>query len=125
MNKTVKKLEGNLIRALTSACEKAKIEVSGFEWLTHTANYANFPNSLVVICIFDDDSSLNKAKDAAQDLIIITCIHKALLNAGILLKTPKQHVRFDSEQACEREHQGDWKKRINSMVLPRYQDRMN
>jgi len=112
MNKTVKKLEGNLVRALTSACEKAKVEVSGFEWLTHTADYTNFPNSLIVICIFDDDSSLKTAKYSAHDLIIIKCIHKALLNAGILLKTPKQHVLFDTEQACEREHQGNWKKRI-------------
>lgn len=115
MNKTVKKLEGNLVRALTSACEKAKIEVTGFEWLTHIADYANFPNSLVVTCIFDDDSSLDKAKYAAQDLIIITCIHNALLNAGILLKAPKQHVRFDTEQACERQHQGNWKRRIHSI----------
>ncbi|MFT5282050.1 MAG: hypothetical protein ACI94Z_000877, partial [Yoonia sp.] len=45
MNKTVKKLEGNLVRALTSACEQAKVEVSGFEWLTHTTDYSNFPNS--------------------------------------------------------------------------------
>jgi hypothetical protein len=115
MNKTVQKLEGNLIKALTSACEKAKIEVSGFKWLTHVADYANFPSSLVVLCIFDDDSSLSKAKYAAQDLIIITFIHKALLNAGILLKSPKRHVRFDTEQACEREHQGNWKKRIHSI----------
>ncbi|MFT6270002.1 MAG: hypothetical protein ACJAVV_002830 [Alphaproteobacteria bacterium] len=112
MNKTVKKLEGNLVRALTSACEQAKVDVSGFEWLTHTADYANFPNSLIVRCIFDDDSSLTIAKDAALDTIIITCIHKALLNAGILLKNPKKHVLFDTEQACEREHQGNWKKRI-------------
>jgi hypothetical protein len=111
MSKTIQKFEGNLIRALTSVCEKAKIQVSGFEWLTHV----NFPSSLVVICIFDDDSSLSKAKYSAQDLIIITFIHKALLNAGILLKSPKRHVRFDTEQACEREHQGNWKKRIHSI----------
>lgn len=112
MNKTVKKLENNLVGALNLACEKAKLEVSGFEWLTHTANYSNFPNSLIIRCIFDDDASLQTAKDAAHDLTIMTYVHKALLNAGILLKHPKKHIHFDSEQACEREHQGNWKKRI-------------
>lgn len=114
MNKTVKKLESNLVRALTIACEQAKLEVSGFEWLTHTADYSNFPNSLMVRCIFDNDASLNAAKNAAHDVKINSCIHKALLNAGILLKNPKKHVLLDSEQACEREHEGNWKKRIQA-----------
>jgi hypothetical protein len=114
MNKTVKKLESNLVRALTVACEQAKLEVSGFEWLTHTAEYSNFPKSLLIRCIFDDDASLHKAKDSAYDLTIIRCIHKALLNAGILLQNPKKHVLFDTEQACEREHEGNWKKRIQT-----------
>jgi hypothetical protein len=113
MNKTVKKLEKNLIRALTSACEQLKQDVVGFDWLTHTANYANFPNSLVVRCVFDTEQNLESAKLAAQDALMIKRIHSALLNAGILLKMPKQHVVFDTEEACAREHQGDWNKRIN------------
>ncbi|MGK0307021.1 MAG: hypothetical protein ACI8UG_002783, partial [Gammaproteobacteria bacterium] len=47
MNKTVKKLDNNVIKALTIVCENAKQDIVGFEWLTHSANYANFPGSLV------------------------------------------------------------------------------
>jgi hypothetical protein len=113
MNKTARKLEANLVRALSAACERAKREVNGFEWLTHTADYSNFPDSLLVRCIFDTDTSLRTAQNSANNLLIITCIQKALLNAGILLKNPKKNVLFDTQQACEREHQGNWKKRIS------------
>jgi small-conductance mechanosensitive channel len=114
MKKTIKKLENKLVQALTKACEEAKLHSRGFEWLTHTADYANFPASLHVRCIFDTDSSLLIAKKSGQDSDIIKLIHAALLKAGILLKHPKQHITFDTEQACDREHQGNWKKRINN-----------
>lgn len=114
MKKTIKKLENNLVQALTKACEEAKLHIHGFEWLTHTANYANFPGSLHVRCIFDTDTSLQTARHSEHDIEIIKLIQTALLKAGILLKDPKRHVTFDTEQACEREHQGNWKKRIQN-----------
>jgi hypothetical protein len=113
MNKTIKKLEKNLVQALTSACDNIKQDVNGFDWLTHSANYANFPASLVVRCVFDTEQNLETAKSAKLDELMIKRIHSALLNAGILLKTPKCHVVFDTEEACERQHQGDWNKRMN------------
>lgn len=114
MQKTIKKLENKLVLALTSACEQAKVNTQGFDWLTHTADYAKFPGSLHVRCIFDTDTSLKAAQDSGQDTVMIRLIHSALLKAGILLKNPKQHITFDTEQACEREHQGNWKKRIQN-----------
>jgi len=33
MNKTVKKLDNNVVKALTIACEMAKQDTVGFEWL--------------------------------------------------------------------------------------------
>lgn len=113
MNKTTKKLEANLVRALTIACEQAKVEIAGFNWLTHTADYANFPGSLLVRCIFDTNQSLIIAKDAGHCSRIVSLVQKQLIKAGILLKTPKRHVLFDSEEACESQHQGNWKKRID------------
>lgn len=113
VKKTIKKLENNLVQALTKACEDAKMQSHGFEWLTHTADYANFPASLHVRCIYDTDASLLSAQNSAQDVDIVKLIHAALLKAGILLKKPTRHVTFDTEQACEREHQGNWKQRIS------------
>lgn len=112
MNKTVKKLDQNVIKALTIVCESAKLEVTGFEWLTHSANYANFPASLVVTCVFDTNQSLEAAKLAQQDQSLRKQIQQQLLKAGILLKDARRHVLFDSEEACLLEHNGNWKRRL-------------
>ncbi|MGK9546088.1 hypothetical protein O6486_23965, partial [Salmonella enterica subsp. enterica] len=47
------RLERRLVATLTEACETAKAEIPGFEWLTHTVDYAAFPQSLRVIWVFD------------------------------------------------------------------------
>lgn len=53
MRKTDKKLERDIIRALTDVCEAAKTTHSGFEWLTHTVDYTKFPESLRVTLVFN------------------------------------------------------------------------
>lgn len=45
------RIERRLIAALTDACEIAKTEMPGFEWLTHTVDYHAFPQSLRVIWV--------------------------------------------------------------------------
>jgi hypothetical protein len=112
MNKTVKKLDNNVVKALTIVCETAKREIVGFEWLTHSANYANFPGSLVITCVLDNSQSLEIMLASEQDKELRKKIQKQLLNAGILLKDVRRHVFFDSEQACLLEHNGDWKRRL-------------
>lgn len=112
MNKTVKKLDQNVIKALTIVCENAKLQVDGFEWLTHTANYANFPASLLITCVFDTSQSLETAKLNQQDQILRRLIQTQLLKAGVLLKDVRRHVLYDSEEACGLEHNGNWKKRL-------------
>lgn len=115
MNKTVKKLEKQLIKALTTACETAKSKITGFDWLTHNANHANFPDSLVVRCVFDTQESVVRAKQEKHDEYLVKLIHGELLRAGVLLKSPKRHVIFDSEEACMRDHNGSWKKRLQAL----------
>jgi hypothetical protein len=112
MNKTVKKLDNNVVKALTIVCETAKQNIAGFEWLTHSANYANFPSSLVITCILDKSQSIDVMLVSEQDIELRKQIQKQLLKAGVLLKDSKRHVLFDSEQACLLEHNGDWKRRL-------------
>jgi hypothetical protein len=112
MNKTVKKLDNNVVKALTIVCETAKQSIVGFEWLTHSANYANFPSSLVITCILDKSQSIDVMLVSEQDIELRKQIQKQLLKAGVLLKDAKRHVLFDSEQACLLEHNGDWKRRL-------------
>ncbi|WP_299073575.1 Fis family transcriptional regulator [uncultured Paraglaciecola sp.] len=112
MNKTVKKLDNNVVKALTVVCEMAKQEIVGFQWLTHSADYANFPASLMVTCVFDTDASLKQLLISKQDVVLRNHIQRQLLKAGILLKGNRRHVFFDSEQACQLAHNGDWKRRL-------------
>lgn len=100
MKKTVKKFESNIVRALTKVCEISKTRVTGFEWLTHTVDYANFPGSLMVTCAFANDSALNSVLSHQHDADMVALIHKELLSVGIVLKKPKQHVRFVTEQVA-------------------------
>jgi hypothetical protein len=112
MNKTVKKLDNNVVKALTIVCEAAKQNIAGFEWLTHSANYANFPGSLMITCILDNAYSLDNMLISEQDKQLRKQVQKQLLIAGILLKNTRHHVFFDTEQACLLEHNGDWKRRL-------------
>jgi len=112
MNKTVKKLDNNVVKALTIVCEHAKQDIIGFEWLTHSANYANFPGSLVITCVLNQSDSLNLMLVSEQDKELRKQIQKQLLKAGILLKDARHHVFFDTEQACLLEHNGDWERRL-------------
>lgn len=112
MNKTVKKLDNNVVKALTIVCEHAKQEIVGFEWLTHSANYANFPGSLVITCVLDNQQSLDNMLAQQQEHGLRKQIHKQLLKAGILLKDVSRHVFFDTEEGCLLQHNGDWKRRL-------------
>ena len=112
MKKTVKKLDNNVTKALTIVCNSAKQDIVGFEWLTHSANYSNFPASLVITCVLDKSDSLDVMLVSGQDIELRKQIQTQLLKAGILLKNVKHHVFFDTEQACLLEHNGDWKRRL-------------
>jgi len=112
MNKTVKKLDNNVIKALTVACETLKSQVAGFEWLTHYAHYDRFPGSLAVICVFDRPESLAEACRQQLDVYMRKLIQSHLLKAGIVLKDARKHVFFDNEVDCQQEHGGDWPRRL-------------
>lgn len=110
--KTVKKLDANVVRALTNACEIAKTKIQGFDWLTHSASYDNFPASLRVTCVFLTKDDYQKACSNDLDDWLIKLIHAQLLKVGVLLKKPNANVRFDTEQACHQEHGGNWQLRL-------------
>lgn len=110
--KTVKKLDDNVVRALTIACEEAKLKVAGFDWLTHSASYDNFPASLVVTCVFQTKNDCEYAREQNWDHYMKKAIQAQLLKVGIVLKNAKNQIRFDSEEACHLEHGGNWKLRL-------------
>jgi len=112
MKKTDKKLDKEICLALTKACEAAKQQVQEFQWLTHLVNYKQFPESLSVICIFDTKAELGQARQQMKDQLIVNLIKNELEQINIRFKEINHHVSFDTEEACESEHNGNWSKRF-------------
>jgi len=112
LSKTNQKIDNNVCKALTLACESSLHEVSGFVWLTHRANYTNFPASLVITCVFNTNAEIIEMKAEQQDEFLRATIQKQLLKIGVVVKNIKQCVRFDSEQACQLQHEGQWSERL-------------
>jgi len=106
------RLERRLVATLTDACETAKAEIPGFEWLTHTVDYAAFPQSLRVIWVFDTRASKDLALAAGTDqrLRELTGIALAAAEAGAVRLD--RCVRVDSEEECRLQHGGDWRVRL-------------
>lgn len=115
-SKTQKKIDNNIRLALTEACEQTLEDVPGFQWLTHQADYSNFPASLLVTCVFDTSESQLHAEKVGHALTLRKCIQTKLLKIGIPFKRLEQQVIFDSEEACLLTHGGDWTRRLGSRV---------
>jgi len=112
LNKTSQKIDNNICKALTIVCESSLHAISGFVWLTHRANYTNFPASLVITCVFETEAEIEVMKMQQKDEFLRNTILKQLLNVGVVVKNIKQQVHFDSEEACLQHHQGEWPKRL-------------
>ncbi len=97
MKKTDKKREKSIVQGLTRVCEIAKNEVSSFEWLTHTIDYDDFPNSLMVHCIFTSDESIRQVIDSGQDEAIFKLICDELVLIDINFKDISNRVTFDTK----------------------------
>jgi len=117
LNKTNQKIDNNICKALTIACESSLHEVPGFVWLTHRANYTNFPASLVITCVFNAKVEIETMKTQQQNMILRNSIQKELLSVGVVMKNIKQQVHFDSEEACLQAHQGEWSERLKLKVV--------
>ncbi|AKE52540.1 hypothetical protein [Kangiella geojedonensis] len=114
MTKTDKKTEKLIVKTLTDACHVLTDSVEGFEWLTHFVDYDAFPQSLEIVCIFDTEDSLSKALQEHQDSFIGSVISDKLQSINVPLKNHAKQINFDSEEACEKEHKGNWARRFLS-----------
>lgn len=112
MRRTDKKIDNNVRKSLTAACDTALERVHGFKWLTHTASYDSFPGSLLVVCIFDTNEALDNVRKEEVDVYFRRLIQGNLLKAGVKFKNVQKQIRFDTEERCERENDGNWKERI-------------
>ncbi len=113
MRKTDKKLDNHLRLALTDVCEQVLEDIPGFTWLTHKINFANFPQSLQVYCIFTTDQALQDFQKSEQSDHINKLIQSSLQGIGIRLSKINSHIYYDTEEKCDLEHGGNWAKRLS------------
>lgn len=112
MRKTDKKINNQLRLVLTDVCEIALNEINGFQWLTHLVNYSNFPKSLKVVCVFDTNENLSyfMSKDSKKELASL--IQVKLHEVDVKVKNVTDHILYDTEENCEKEHNGKWAVRL-------------
>ena len=111
MRKSDKKIDNQLIKLLTEVCDLSLKSIAGFQWLTHTANYDNFPKSLQITCVFDTNESLITYQEEDNNALL-SFIQSKLSSAGIKLKNISAHIRYDSEENCLNQHNGNWARRL-------------
>jgi len=117
LSKTNQKIDNNVCKALTIACESSLHEVTGFVWLTHRANYTNFPASLIITCVFNTNEEIDAMKALNHDDFLRDSIQQQLLKVGVVVKNIKNTVHFDSEEACQHKHQGEWSTRLALSIV--------
>ncbi|XPF95203.1 hypothetical protein ACM9HF_04085 [Colwellia sp. RE-S-Sl-9] len=91
-SKTTKKLQNKL----DSTIEKLKVllqeELIGFSDINFTVKFDNFPNSLLIHCVFDNEENLSTAK--AIESTYQKKLHQLLFKQGILLKNSSHNLAF-------------------------------
>lgn len=107
------RIERRLIKSLTQACETAKAEITGFDWLTHEVDHQTFAQSLRVIWVFDTRLNKEHAISTGQDARMRELTAVALSAAEIEVRKFDCCVRFDSEEECQIHHGGDWRRRLS------------
>ena len=113
MRKSDKKLDNQIIKALTEVCHHALEDIDGFQWLTHTVNFDNFPQSLKVVCVCDSNSSLTDYEKSEANHYLTTLIASKLTSIGLALNNINNQVELDSEENCRLYHAGNWHKRLS------------
>ncbi len=112
-------IERQLIEVLTQACELAKAEIAGFSWLTHEVDYEQFPDSLHVVWVFDTRRERELAAANGLNARMIELTEAALNELKLQLNPIAGHVHFDSEEECQRTHDGNWQQRLSRFTSKR------
>lgn len=97
MRKTDKKMDNQLRIVLTELCETTLKDIKGFQWITHSVNYNDFPKSLKVVCVFDDHDYLTNFIDNNHNIALTNLIEHKLSAIGIKLKNISKHISFENQ----------------------------
>ncbi|WP_016956977.1 hypothetical protein [Catenovulum agarivorans] len=109
--KQIKQLDKQIVRQLTQLCHLAQNEIDGFVWLTHVVDYTNLDKSLKVIFVFATTEQQVRA-EAENANTMKTWVVEYLQALEIKLNNVDKQIQFDSEQACDAQHNGNWQHRL-------------
>ncbi|WP_371185500.1 Fis family transcriptional regulator [Thalassotalea maritima] len=112
MRKSDKKIDNQLRQVLTDVCEMSLKDIHGFQWLTHTVNFSNFPSSLRIVCVFDTNENRQRYLSSEHKQRLQSRIKGEFDALGIALKHIAKHIVYDSEENCAEQHNGNWAKRL-------------
>lgn len=112
MTKTDKKIDKMIRQSLTCSCDQAVEMIDDFSWLTHTVNYAAFPKSLRITCVFNSNTGLQAANRSGLGQRLRQLIVEQLAGIGIQLTHVDDQIRFDTEEDCSRLSDGQWHLRL-------------
>lgn len=112
MRKSDKKIENQIRDVLTDVCEDTLKGYDGFLWVTHTVNFSSFPQSLKIVCVFDSNQDRTNFLEADGKQQVASVIQSAFNQGGIKLKNIDKHLSFDTQENCDRDHQGKWNLRL-------------
>lgn len=92
MRKTDKKIDTKIRQQLTTVCDFALQNISGYQWITHSVNYKQFPDSLQITCMFENQHTANHAKQQGE---LLTLIVEKLKDISVHVKAPQKQVHFN------------------------------
>lgn len=98
MKKDDKKTDKKIVKALNNVCDTLTADVAGFCWLTHFVNYANVPQSLRIVVVFDTDMALSKALGGRLKKTVSALLEKQLEKSDIFIADCEKAVLFDTEE---------------------------
>jgi hypothetical protein len=117
VKKTDRKTERALTAALIRVCDSALKAIPGFVWITHFVNHSKFPGSLVIVSVFGTDEELRDVCGIQLDLKLSTLIQQELNALDAPIKVKAHQIRCDTEEACERDNEGNWQERYRYSQL--------
>lgn len=91
-SKTTKKLQNKLEFSIEKLKTLLQEELTGYTDISFTVKFDNFPNSLLVHCIFDNDVNLSAAKTIESTYQ--KKLHQLLFKQGIVLKNSSHNLAF-------------------------------
>jgi hypothetical protein len=118
MRKSDKKIDNKIRSILTELCDDYYETVLGFKWLTHVVDYSSFPSSLKVICVFETRSDVEQflmleCDASVTDKVTLSVLNKHLNAIGVKVKKLDELIRYDDEESCLNEHDGNWASRLS------------